>query len=277
MDQTNMRRPIRSPLRMQSAKANLMTQIASDMLNNNLLGKIEEFLAGIRELKEHAERIKNLPKGQKGDKGDSIRGPKGDKGDSIPGPKGKDGISPDPVQVAEIAARLITRPRDGKDAKAPELNAILDALVEKLKTEDILKIEEKMSGVKNEIASYRNQLAGKHYGKDTWARGGGMTMSAGTNITLVPLADGTVQINAAGGSSGSNVTTQYSLTVVQAGANVTIDLSQLTEFATFIDIVAVYRNNIMQTETINFTVAGSTVTILQADAGEVFNVTYSYA
>lgn len=103
-----------------------------------------------------------------------------------------------------------------------------------------------------------------------------MTMSAGSNITLVPKADGTVEINASGGGSGTNVTTQYQLTAVQAGSDITIDLTQLTNWATFSDLIAVYRNNIMQTEGIDFTFASPTVTIANADAAEIFNVTYAY-
>ena len=132
-------------------------------------------------------------------------------------------------------------------------------------------------GVENEISSYRNQLAGKQYGKDTYVRGGGMTMSAGSNITLVPKADGTVEINASGGGSGTNVTTQYQLTAVAAGLDATIDLSQLTNFATFSDLIAVYQNNIMLTEGLNFTLAGSTVTVINGTDSDIYNVTYSYA
>jgi hypothetical protein len=170
--------------------------------------------------------------------------------------------------VSEVVRR-IPKPKDGKNGVTPTKDEIVNA-IKGLSWKDI-------PGLENEVASYRNQLAGKVYGKDTWARGAGTTVSAGSNITLVPQADGTVQINASGGGSGTNVTTQYQLTAVQAGSNVTIDLTQLTNWATFTDLIAVYRNNIMQTEGIDFTVAGSTVTVLNADASEIFNITYAYS
>jgi hypothetical protein len=212
-----------------------------------------------------------------------VRSIKGEKG--APGKDGKDGrdgrdareVDTEALKYAILAE--IRQPKDGKDAVVDtEAMATLAAelAVEKIFSEKLLK-KEHIEGLENEIASYRSQLAGKIYGKDTWARGAGTTVSAGSNITLVPKADGTVEINASGGGSGTNVATQYQLTAVQSGSNVTIDLSQLTNFATLSDLIAVYRNNIMQTETLNFTVAGSVVTVLDADAGEVFNITYAYA
>jgi hypothetical protein len=85
----------------------------------------------------------------------------------------------------------------------------------------------------------------------------------------------------AGGSTttgGQSVLTQYLLTAAQAGLNVTIDLTQLANWVTFDQLIAVYRNNIPQTQGVqyNFTLSGSTLTIFSADAGEIFSVTYSY-
>lgn len=200
---------------------------------------------------------------------------KGEKGD--PGAPGKDGVNgrdgkdAQPVDVDKLKKqilKLIRQPEDGKDA------VVDDERLEKMLDKALTKHKERLE---NEVASYRNQLAGKIYGKDTFVRGGGMTMSAGSNVTLVPKADGTVEINASGGGSGTNVTTQYQLTAVQSGSNITIALSQLTHFATFSDLIAIYRNNVMQTEGIDFTVAGNVVTVNGADASEIFNITYAYA
>lgn len=83
---------------------------------------------------------------------------------------------------------------------------------------------------------------------------------------------------AGGGSTsgGLTVTTQYLLTALASGADVTIDLTQLANWATFNQAIAIYRNNVPQTETVNFSISSNLLTIFNADASEVFNVTYSY-
>ncbi len=80
-------------------------------------------------------------------------------------------------------------------------------------------------------------------------------------------------------SGGANVTTQYLLTAVQDGDNVTIDLNQLANFSTFDQLLVLYRNNIPQTvgASYNFTRTGNIVTVFNADASEIYNLTYSYA
>lgn len=80
-------------------------------------------------------------------------------------------------------------------------------------------------------------------------------------------------------SGGAAVTTQYLLTAVQAGSDVTIDLTQLLNYATFDSIITLFRNNVPQTEgaSYNFTFANPIITVFGADAGEIFNLTYSYA
>lgn len=205
---------------------------------------------------------------------------------------GKDGKDADPEQVAALLepklAKLVkkhTKPGlAGKNADPIDMDTAIKALLAHIEKNGGLTIDH-MPGVKKlletRVAELRNQfaLSGKQYGKDTLIRGGGMTMSAGANITLVPKSDGTVEINASGGGSGTNVITQYVLTAEQLGADVTIDLSQLAHFATMTDLIALYRNNVPQTEgaSFNFTVTGSVVTIFNADAGEIFNITYAYA
>jgi len=243
------------------------------------------FLAGVSDIKniiaeardlsatavEHMSRIRNLPEGKKGDRGEQgERGEKGDQGE--PGRDGVDGVSPDIDTIVAKAVSRIRVPKDGKDAVVDN-EAIVKELIEELKELPITAFP----NVEREFVNHRAQLAGKIYGKDTWARGGGMTMSAGSNITLVPKADGTVEINASGGASGTNVATQYSLTAVQSGADVTIDLTQLTNYATFSDLILVMRNNIPQTETINFTFVDPIITITNADSSEVYSVQYAYA
>lgn len=258
-------RPVKSPLQVQTNDPLFLVKLGADLLkvHENLLKKVDQFNAGVSELETHAKRIMNLPAGERGPQG--FKGDKGDPGkDGNNGTNGKDGEMPDLSVIAELVIAMLPK---SKELKLPTKKEILEALKDELKENFTTKAEMRV---------FNSQLAGKVYGKDTWARGAGTTVSAGANITLTPLPDGTVQINASGGGSGTNVTTQYSLTAVQAGSDVTIDLSQLTNFATYAGLVQVQRNNIPQTETINFTQTPTEVTILEADAGEVFNIVYAY-
>lgn len=218
-------------------------------------------------LKEYARELARIRK---------IVGEKGEPGrDGKDGRDGRDGKEVDIDKVVSRILELIRVPKDGKDAIVDYETAARKA-VELIFSEKLLK-KEHISGLDAEMASYRSQLAGKHYGQDTWARGGGDTVSAGSNIVLVKKQDGTVQINALGGGSGTNVTTQYQLTAVAAGPDATIDLTQLTNWATFAGLIAVYQNNIMLTEGLNFTVAGNVVTVINGTDSDVYNATYAYA
>lgn len=274
-----MKTPVKSPLQAQLGSPLFLVKLASDLLkvHAQFLSKVDEFIGESKNLSAERARIIELPEGKqglRGEKGDSIVGPAGPQGvkgrDGVDGKDGHDGLDGMPADIntiAELAASLITQPKDGE---SPALEAVVEAVLE------AIKIEDRLESFRTEMASYRNQLAGKSYGKDTWARGGGSTVSAGANITLTPLPNGTVQINASGGGSGTNVTTQYSLTAVLSGSDVTIDLTQLTHFATYAGLVQVQRNNIPQTEMINFTQTGTQVTIFNADASEIFNLVYQY-
>ncbi len=242
--------------------------------------KADKILAEVQEVRQIGEKITKLPKGEKGEKGDTVVGPPGPPGPpGKDGKDGKDGESADPVTVAELATQMIVLPKDGKDGASPSLDTIVKALIKEIEKDDKLGIKKEIQNVRSEVASYRHQLAGKAYGKDTWARGSGTTVSAGLNVTLVPQADGTVQINAAGGGSGTDIETQYAVTAVQAGADVTIDLTQLIHYATFVRLVQLTRNNMPQTEgaSYNFTITGSTVTVFNADASDIYNIVYAYS
>lgn len=97
----------------------------------------------------------------------------------------KDGESPvvDYETIQRKVVSLIPKPepgKPGKDGKSVSIEEIIDALKKNLKVEHI-------PGLKNEIASYRNQLAGKIYGKDTWARGGGDSVVAGSGVTITSV------------------------------------------------------------------------------------------
>ena len=236
-----------------------LVKLAADLLkvHKDFLAKVDVFINETRTFKEEAERIKSLPKGDRGERGE--RGAQGNPGkNGIDGRDGKDGFMPDLALIADMVKTEIPK------AQEVPVEMIATLAVKQIEDNDLLKIDERFKRLNLDIASYRNQLAmgqkqpqaGKIYGKNTWARGGG------------------------GGSttSGKSVLTQYLLTAVQSGSDVTIDLTQLTNWATFDQLIAVYRNNVPQTEgaSYNFTRSGSTLTIFNADAGEIFNVTYSF-
>lgn len=181
------------------------------IMHDGVLSSVGKVQTLVDKHTQEVARIKALPRGEKGEKGD--RGERG-----VPGKDGKDGKDgrdgKDAVinneEIINATIKRIRQPKDGKDAVIDEekiAQKAVDLIVEKklIKTDSI-------DGLRNEIDSYRNQLAGKHYGKDTWARGGGDTVSAGTGITITALSDGTKQISATGGGTG----TVTSVSVVSA-------------------------------------------------------------
>jgi hypothetical protein len=163
-------------------------------------GSLEEAKSFAREIQAQAERIKSLPKGEKGD--------------SVQGPPGKD------VDIEEVVARVLRalpELKDGKDAdeevivsrvlgsirtpkdgESPTIDhdQIADTVLEKLTKGKKLKIEH-VDGLRNEVDSYRHQMAMKQAGQ----HGGGDTVAAGTNISITRNANGTTTISSTGGSS----------------------------------------------------------------------------
>lgn len=252
-------------------------------------------IALVQEAYKTWEQLKQGPRGMPGKNGvdgKSIVGPQGARGpQGIPGEPGTDGESLPvraPASAAEVADAVLASPRflkflkktakDGKDGQSPELDMVVELVLKRLDTNGIT--DKQMQAIEARIAEIRNYVA-MHTGSsggDKRKGGGGDTVVAGNNIVFGVDANGNIVINALGGTSGVNVTTQYALTAVQSGADVTIDLTQLTNWATFANVVVAYRNNVPQTEgaAYNFTVAGSTLTIFNADAAEVFNMTYAY-
>lgn len=104
---------------------------------------------------------------------------------------GKTPIIDYPKIVAEVTRQI--KVRDGKDATV-DYDRIFDDIKKKLKVEHI-------PGVKEELDNFSRQVAGKVYGKDTWTRGGGDTVQAGSNVTITTNSDGRKVISASGGSA----------------------------------------------------------------------------
>lgn len=195
-----MRNAVRSPLQVDTRSPLFLVKLAADLLkvHTQFVSKIETFIHESRTTKEEVVRIRSFVEGLRQPKdGETpvidydevasraaalVQVPSDGK-DGINGIDGEDGESPDPFLVAEIAAGLIVRPKDGKDS--PSLEAIVQAVITALQETDALEVEKRMVGIRNEVASYRSQLAGKIYGKDTWARGGGSS-STSSSTPLTP-------------------------------------------------------------------------------------------
>lgn len=213
------------------------------------------------------ESLRDLLRGERGLRGEQglqgIPGKDGATGrDGMAGKDGSSGASGKDGRDGKDG----TDGRDGKDAVPKELNedAIVGKVVTKVSTK-IPTVDEIVKEIKEKKLLELRDIKGAR-------------LDAPSNKKF-DMSD--QRWHGAGGttSSGANVTTQYLLTAVQSGGNVTIDLSQLAHFATFGTLLVVYRNNIPQTQgaSYNFTATSSQVTIFNADASEIFNITYSYA
>lgn len=218
---------------------------------------LEQKIAELDLVIAYAQQIKGAqgakgergPKGERGEKGDSIVGPQGEQG--IPGIPGKDGES-------------VVGPsgRDGKDGVSPDPLTI----IELLKEQKLLKPEH-IDGLKEEIASYRQQLAGAHYGKDTLVRGGGDSVAAGSGITIT--ATNGVKTISAPSAAGTRVVDE-----VPSGSGVTFTLAQTPLVST----LQLYRGGSRITTTnSDYTLSGATITLTVAlGTGETLTADYSY-
>lgn len=177
-----------------------------------LAGLFEAFkkdVTGVKALmeenREQMKRIVSLPKGPKGDKGDSVKGPRGPAGkDGVDGVDGKTPIKGVDYwtkgDVESLTVSILARvrqPKDGENALVDE-EAIAKKTVEYIKEHGLIGTDH-IKGLKDEISSYRHQMAMRQAGQS----GGGMTLTAGNGITLTPQTDGTTLISATGGGTGT--------------------------------------------------------------------------
>lgn len=127
----------------------------------------------------------------------------------------ENGVSPTAEAIAEEVLKskklfkfIQKRLKKGEDGKAPEMDSIVGMVIgeiakQGLPIEMIKGLDGKISEIRNHVA-----LAGAVYGKDTWARGGGDTVEAGTGITITTTVNGQKQISASGSSSSYLTATQ---------------------------------------------------------------------
>lgn len=281
----------------------MMAKMMSDLIKiqKESAATYREVLTKATELADYAAAIQNLPPGEPGV---SIKGDKGDPGspaevpeinydyiisevlDNMPVPK--DGESPD---VNEVVSRVLAAMPAPKVAKVDE-GKIIDKvlrLIPKTAAIEVPKIDieelttavlelikkdkrltpEHINGLQGQIDSYRSQLAGKRYGKETWARGGGDTVAAGTNVTIVTNANG-VKVISAGGSSPTTIPV-YNEVLAGAGTSWTLAHTPST------NSVELFANGQRLTPTVDFSISGTTITTVNSWVAGTVVADYTYA
>lgn len=220
---------------------------------------------GIAELKKIASTIK---KGEKGDPGQTIVGPRGLAGQSIEGPQGKAGTN----GIGEKGDRGEPG-RDGRDIKKSELLSKINEINNGIEIKTI-------KGLDIFLRNLQRAIREKKASTGKMNHGGGMTLAAGSNVTLTRNTNGTWTIAATGGS-GANVATEV-LTATQSGSDITLDLTTLAH--TFSAILFVTKNGQILLPNGSAAIPGSswsrvgnTITVYNADASESFQVQYTYA
>jgi hypothetical protein len=203
--------------------------------------ELERVDKAIEKVEDVVEEVKKIEKGDKGEDADEqaiadwvlsqIRQP-------------EDGKDADEEKIIKEVLLRIPKPKE-IDEKAlieqmlkrlPENKASLKIIQEKIEADPlsivkkIMELPEKefrikasqIDGLQQTINAFRTQLQGGYL------HGGGDTVEAGTNITLVRLPSGKVQINATGGGTPGGATTQVQFNNAGAfdgNANLTVDLN----------------------------------------------------
>lgn len=103
--------------------------------------------------------------------------------------------------------------------------------------------------------------------------GGFNTLNLLGNLSATDGGNGLLELTASGGSAGTNIATQV-VTGVQSGSNVTLDLTTLSHV--FVAVEVVFRNGQNITPVTSWSLTGSTVTVVNASASEVFQVQYTF-
>lgn len=250
----------------ETAKAR--TEELFEELQDTVISSSRELV--IAEIKKATESLKDGDKGDKGDKGDTgvgLRGKQGPPGKAIrgkQGPPGKDGIGKkgdkgDPGQ-------------DGRDIKKSDLLKLINSIDNGINLTTIKGLD---AYLKNLQRSIREKSAGsgrKH--------GGGMTIDAGSNITLIRNSNGRWTI-AATASGSSNIATEL-VTAIQSGENATIDLTQLSH--TYTSVLFISLDGAILMPNGNATLpgptwnqSGNTATVYNANAAGIYLIQYLYA
>lgn len=265
--------------------------LIDDLVDQKVEEKMAELIASIKEdaLSEAKKVAATIKKGEPGPMGIGLRG--------LPGKNGKDGKS--------IAGKPGKNGKDGNTISAKEIIQKLNASPNSIAVETILGLEtliQERQLTKRQIVKMLNESPNSIeiktiIGLDTFLKnlqrairekvpssarkhGGGMTLVAGTNITLVRNSNGTWTV-ASTASGGSNIATEK-VVAVQSGTDVTIDLTQLAHTASGVLVVArngqmLIPNGNASLDGSSWSQSGSTITVYNADRGDVYLVQYTYA
>lgn len=172
-----------------------------------------------------------------------------------------DGVAP---TVEEVAAQVLSSPKfmryvrknlpKTQNVKAPDAETLIEEVIRTIKEKGLLQIQHVM-GLDGKFREVYNRLAGNIYGKDTWARGGGDTVEAGSNVTITETVDGRKRISSTGGGGNG----------YQAPTSGTVDgVNQTFVWASAPNVIVVDQGRPMQKTssdgTANWT--GTTTTVL---------------
>lgn len=175
-------------------------------IHEEILQSVKSVKGLVDENKRQLSLILNLPKGDRGERGlQGIRGIPGRDGKD--GKDGKDGLTPqkgvdyltkeDRESLILATLTRIRTPKDGENAVVDE-EKIANLAIKLIKEKQLI-TSDHIGGLKNEMSSYRSQMALRQAGQ----HGGGDTIVAGSGITLTRNANGTTTIAATGMGSGS--------------------------------------------------------------------------
>lgn len=131
--------------------------------------------------------------------------------------------------------------------------------------------------------------AGMSYGPGEYGGGGGLErvrsssgafdmqgvskIMFGNNLTITRMGDGSIRVDALGGASGTNLLTEE-IAGTQSGANVTLDLTTLSQVYTALQFVTRQGQILSATD---YSLSGDVITIFNADAAsEKYSVQVTY-
>jgi len=185
--------------------------------------------AQIEEHRREVERLKTIARGEKGDKGDSIKGE--------PGKDGEDGKSVDLQDVVSAVLPLIPRPQKSKDGITPDMDKIIEGVIEVIKKKKPLDL----SHIRNAQSFLKD---GVRYKFEELMRGGG---SSGTSTTVI--------VNEVVDGSGTTWTLAHTPTT---------------------NTLALYANGQRLTPTIDYSLSGAIITTVSSWVTGTILADYEY-
>ena len=99
------------------------------------------------------------------------------------------------------------------------------------------------------------------------------TLDLVSGISATDAGSAVAAVTASGGGAGTNVATEV-CAATQSGANITLDLTTLSHTVVAVEII--FRNGQNVTPVSGWSLSGSTVTVVNADAGDAYQVQYTY-